>query len=591
MAMDQIDAAGDADGPVPAPPVLTFPDLPRLELDQLLAQLVARAEEVMASQGRLRGLLKANQLVGAELALETVLHHIVEAARELVGAEYAALGVIAASGGLAEFVHTGMSAETVATIGHLPEGKGLLGALIEDPHPIRLNSIADDPRSIGFPPGHPAMKGFLGAPIEVRGEVYGILYLTESTQGGFTAEDEELACALASTAGAAITNARLYESARSRGEWLQASELIIRRLLSGDTGTAPPLRLIAEQSLKVARADTVTVTVPEEDGSDLRIAVAAGAGAKALQGRRLSREGTMSGRVLADGRPLSAGHPSELGLVTAASAEVDVGPVMVVPLTGSSRTHGALSVCRRQGRAAFTQEDRDLATSFASQAAVAIELAQARVDQQRAAMLDDRERIAEDLHDHVIQKLFAAGMTLQAMATSLPPGRNADRVMMVIDDLDETISQIRTTIFQLQRTQLAGRGGLRTRLLDVATEAAPSLGFEPAVRFSGVMDTLRGEVADDLVAVVREALSNVGRHAQARSAEVDATVRPDRVILDVRDDGTGPGPDAAPGNGLGNLRHRAERHGGSMTFGPREESGSWLRWSVPLAQPGAAPKA
>jgi signal transduction histidine kinase len=566
----------------PAPPTLKFPDLPRLELDQLLTQLVDRAQEVMATQGRLRGLLQANQLIIGDLALETLLHRIIEAARELVGARYAALGVIASSGGLAAFVHTGMPDGAVELIGHLPEGKGLLGALIEDPQPIRLERIRDDPRSIGFPPGHPAMETFLGAPIEVRGEVYGNLYLTESTKGGFSAEDEELARALAATAGLAIANARLYESARSRGEWLQASELISRKLLSGDRGDAgPPLRLIAEQSLRVARADLVTVSVPE-DGDELRVRVAVGVGAMALEGRRLPREGTVTGRVLADGVPISVGDPGEMGLGTTASDEVDVGPVMVVPLAGSAQMHGALSVCRLRGRTAFTQEDRDLATSFASQAAVAVELAQARADQQRAAMLEDRERIAEDLHDHVIQKLFAAGMTLQAVAAVLPPGRACDRVLTVIDDLDETISQIRTTIFQLQRTRPFQHSGVRARLLDVASQAAPSLGMEPAVRFSGVMDTLRGNLVDDLVAVLREALSNVRRHAQAGSVDVDVAVRPDRVILDVRDDGCGPPNDAAPGTGLTNLRTRAQRRGGSLTFGPGEGSGSWLRWSVPI---------
>ena len=249
---------------------LTFPDLPRLELDQLLAQLVERAQEVMATQGRLRGLLRATQTVTSGLSLPVVLRRIAEAARELVGARYAALGVLAPEGGLAEFVHVGMDDELAARIGHLPEGKGLLGALIEDPRPIRLARIADDPRSCGFPPDHPPMTSFLGVPIRVRDEVFGNLYLAESVRGEFTADDEELIKALAATAATVIDNARLYEAARERGEWLQASATIARRLLSADLDEIDSLRLIAEHSREVAHADLVTVVLPDDDGEPAR---------------------------------------------------------------------------------------------------------------------------------------------------------------------------------------------------------------------------------------------------------------------------------------------------------------------------------
>jgi signal transduction histidine kinase len=584
MDGDRNEGPADTDRRTAASVPLTFPDLPRLELDDLLTQLVGRAQEVMATQGRLRGLLKANQLIGRNLDLETVLRQIIEASCELIGAKYAALGVNAPEGGgLAEFLHTGMPEETVALIGHLPQGKGLLGALIEDPRAIRLEGIGDDPRSVGFPAGHPPMGSFLGTPVEVRGEVFGNLYLTESTKGGFSAEDEELARALAATAGGAIANARLYESARSRGQWLQASEAIHRHLLSGESvGEAPPLRLIAEQSLQVAQADVVTVTVPVEEGGELRVQVAVGAAAREIEGRMMPREGSISGTVLAEGTPLMIAHPGERGLLTAASDKLDIGPVMAIPLKGSRQTHGVLSVFRLRGRAAFSAEDLDLATSFASQAAVAVELAEARREQQRAAMLDDRQRIAEDLHDHVIQSLFAAGLSLQAVVARSPAGDQTDRILAVVDDLDETISQIRTTIFQLQRSDAQRRPGLRARLLDVAAQAVPALGFDPAVRFSGVIDTLRGDLAEDLVAVTREALSNIARHAGAHAATVTLSVRADEVVLDVQDDGNGPMPGAELGHGLENQRSRAERHGGSMTFGPGEETGSRLHWVVPV---------
>jgi two-component system, NarL family, sensor histidine kinase DevS len=559
---------------------LTFPDLPRLELDQLLGQLVERAQEVMATQGRLRGLLRATQTITSDLSLPVVLRRIAEAARELAGARYAALGVLAAEGGLAEFVHVGLDDEPAARIGHLPEGKGLLGALIEDPQPIRLTRIADDPRSCGFPPDHPAMTSFLGVPIRVRDEVFGNLYLAESVRGEFTTDDEELIKALAATAATVIDNARLYEAARERGEWLQASAAIDRRLLSADLDEIDSLRLIAEQSQEVAHADLVSVVLPDDDG-DLRIAVAVGAAAEAIRGLRMPREGSLYGRVFTTGTALRMAGPDERADLHASVPDgLDAGPLLMVPLVGSRTTHGVLSVVRRRGRSAFTAEDLDMATGFANQASVALELARARSDQQRAALLDERERIAADLHDHVIQRLFASGLSLQALAATFGPGRATDRVLTTVADLDATISQIRTAIFALQQTPQAAPRGLRAGVLDVVTEVTPALGFEPAVRFSGLLDTLPTPITDDLLAVLREALTNAARHAHASTVDVELTATRDRVTLDVRDNGTGI-DDTTRRSGLANLRHRADHHGGALTVGSGPD-GTRLAWSVPL---------
>ena len=559
---------------------LTFPDLPRLELDQLLGQLVERAQEVMATQGRLRGLLRANQVVIGDLALPLLLRRIADAARELVGARYAALGLISPAGGLAEFVHVGMSAETVTRIGHLPQGKGLLGALIEDPEPIRLSRIADDMRSSGFPAGHPPMDSFLGVPIRIRDEVFGNLYLAESTRGGFTAEDEQLTTALAATAAVAIENSRLYETARTRGEWLQASTTITRQLITADDAAEPrhPLHLIAERTREIGDADLVAVVLPAADGTELSVDVAVGAGADVLPGQRVPLQGSLSGQVFSTGVPLRVARPDEAGLASVASGDMEVGPVLVVPLVGSTRVHGVLSVARLHGRPTFTGEDMDMAAGFANHAAVAVELAEARAEKQRAAMHDERERIAADLHDHVIQRLFAAGLSLQALATTLGPGRAADRIVATVADLDDTISQIRTSIFQLQQAPRAQ--GLRARLLDVVGAEAPALGFDPAVRFAGPLDTLPEGVADDLVAVLREALSNIARHARARTAEVELIAGTERITLDVHDDGIGLGPTARR-SGLANLRRRAEQHGGTLTLGPRRPTGTCLTWAIP----------
>jgi two-component system, NarL family, sensor histidine kinase DevS len=580
MTIDHIEPEGtDASRDPSAPSSLTFPDLPRLELDELLRQLIDRAHEVMATQGRLRGLLRASQMVTRDLTLPAVLRRIVEAARELVGARYAALGVISPAGGLAEFVHSGMPEGAVERIGHLPAGKGLLGALIEDPRPIRLRRIGEDERSVGFPPGHPPMDSFLGVPIVIRDEVFGNLYLAESTKGEFSAEDEELTKALAATAAVAIENARLYEAAQSRGEWLQAVAAITRQVLAADPDDASQsLELIAETSLRISRADLVTVVLPAGP-ERLAVEVAVGAGAQDLVGSRMPTEGSLSGRVLSTGTALrqSTGE-GDSEAITAPG--LDVGAVLAVPLHGSTRVHGVLWAARRRGQPAFGAEEVDMAAGFANQAALAIELAEARAEQQRAVMLDERERIAADLHDHVIQRLFAAGLSLQSTAGTLGPGKPTDRILAAVDDLDATIRQIRTSIFRLQQIPEARARGLRARLLDVATDLTPVLGFEPTLRISGALDVLPDDVAEDVAAVVRESLSNVARHARAASAEVDVSAG-ERLTIEVRDDGVGIGTTDRR-SGLHNLRRRAERHGGTLEIRPREPSGTCLCWSIPL---------
>jgi len=585
---------GGVDGVRGPDEVLTFPQLRRLELDELLGQLVERAQEVMGTQGRLRGLLRANQLIAGDLGLPTVLRHVAEAARELVGARYAALGVIAASGGLAEFVHVGMPVEVADGIGHLPEGKGLLGAVIEDPAPIRLPTLAADSRSSGFPPGHPPMQDFLGVPIRIGEVVFGNLYLTDSTRGGFSAEDEQLAQALAATAGAAIDNARLYEVARSQQQWWQATAALTRRMLSGETGD--PLEFIAARSCELSGADLVTVVLPADtrhgaDRTALRVQVAVGVGSQDLTGLAVPLEGSLAGRVYVTGHPLRVSHPSEQpGLASIASGSVDVGPVMVVPLTGAQKVIGVLTMARLTGRAAFSTDELDMAAGFANQASIAIELADARTEQQRCVMDEERERIAADLHDHVIQRLFAAGLALQSIAATLPPDTNgsrsgataAARLTGTIHDLDDTISQIRSTIFALHHLAQPADSGLRGLILDVITDVTPALGFTPAFRVDGPVDTLTSAgVGEDLLAVLREALSNIARHAHAHTTDVALTAGSGRLTLDVHDDGTGIDPTNQRRSGLANLRHRAENHGGTLTLTPHLPHGTDLCWTVP----------
>ncbi|MFR9805152.1 GAF domain-containing protein [Pseudonocardia sp. RS010] len=571
-----------------------FVDVPRLELDQLLGQLVDRAQEVMASQGRLRGLLRAHQAVGSDLELSVVLRRIAEAARELVGARYAAMGVIGSDGHLLEFIHSGMSDDAAEVIGHLPQGKGLLGALIDTPEPIRLPQLSEDERSSGFPPGHPPMDSFLGVPVRIRDEVFGNLYLAESTRGEFSAEDEELTLALAASAAVAIDNARLYAVARARGEWLRAAATITHAVLAPDdpaTADSPerdsardPLRMIAELCQQIADADATSVWLPTPDGQRLRAEVTVGTevtpGAEDAPGL----EAQLDHHLLREA--VDAGTPSRFGSSDSDAAGVvpeclDVGPMMVLPLRDPRSGRGVVTVLRRRGRPVFTAEDLDMAAGFTNQAAVALALAEARVEQERLVLLDERDRIAADLHDHIIQRLFATGLSLHSAAAGMPAGRGTQRVVDAVGELDSVIGQIRTTIFALNQPATEGAGGLRAQVLDLATELTRVLGFEPVVRFAGPIETVADPgLAPDLFAVAREALTNIARHAHATLAEVDLTAAGGELILQVADDGVGI-PAGGRRSGLQNMRRRAEQRGGRFTLQPRDPHGTVLTWTVP----------
>jgi signal transduction histidine kinase len=565
-----------------------FGEVPRLELDELLTQLIDRAQDVVAAQGRLRGLLAANRMIIGDLELHVVLRRIVEAACQLVNARYAALGTLAPDGGLDAFIYVGIGAETAARIGPLPSGKGLLGALIDDPRPIRLRAMSDDPRSVGFPPNHPPMNGFLGVPIRVRDVVFGNLYLTEPASGSFTAEDEELVTALAATAGIAIENARLFEQAQRRQRWLQASTQITRQLLSLEG--EEPLALIARQARDIAGADIVSVVLPTANGQRLMVEVASGQRADELTGYSYPIENSFAGLAFSSGEPILISDAADEATFHLHQSEVlPVGPVMVLPLVGSQGIRGALFIGRLHGKHHFDDADLGMAKTFANHAAVALELADSRVQEQRAVLLEDRDRIARDLHDHVIQQLFAAGLSVQSVAAGLAGDERASRLDRVVSDIDDTIRQIRTSIFQLRGQLGPQTGSVRTRLIEAISGLAALLGFEPRLAFSGPIDSVVPEaVVDDIVAVAREALTNVARHAQATSADVTLTASVQQLVVEVVDNGVGIGA-VERRSGLANLRQRAELHGGSLVVtdgGPADppttRGGTYLRWTIPI---------
>ena len=430
-------------------------------------------EGSISAEDRLRQLMTANRAIVSELSLPAVLRTIVDVARTLVGARYAALGVIAADGSLEQFIHLGMTEDTVHTIGQLPKGRGLLGALVQDPHPIRLPKISDDDRSSGFPPGHPPMDSFLGVPIRSRSEVFGNLYLTGSRSGEFTSEDEDLVLALAATAGIAIENARLYDEYGRRQHWLVASAEISGVLLTAD-GDSHPLQLIVDTVKRLADADVVTLVVPSIEAGVLRVAVAAGEGAEELRDLHYSADDTLVALAMDTGRGVRVGSiGEEQSHRVHLSQVVDVGAVMVVPLSGATESQGAIMAGRLRGRQNFTTADLDMAEVFANHAAIARELVEARADQQRLAVLEDRARIARDLHDHVIQRLFGAGLSVQSMATVL--GEDDDlglRLGRVVEDIDAAIGQIRTSIFQLDSAE-SSRPGARAAVMAVVRQVTP----------------------------------------------------------------------------------------------------------------------
>ncbi|MCL9761653.1 GAF domain-containing protein [Frankia sp. AiPa1] len=579
-------------GAVPAAG-LAFPSVARLELDELLTQLVDRAQDVIATQGRLRGLLRATQMITTDLRLPVLLRLIVEAACELLNARYGAVGVLTPDRRrLEEFIHVGMEPDAAERIGHLPTGHGLLGALIDDPRPRRVEDIARDPHAIGFPSGHPVMRTFLGVPIMVRGEVFGNLYLTDRRDGlPFTGEDEELVRALAAQAGVAIANARLFQESQARHQWMSAAAELTQTLVSG---TDSPLNLVADRVREVAEAQfcaVVTASSETTTGSQTHdgpfrqahLAVSLGAGDPHPAGATFSENGTLVGQVLAERRPILVDDPQ----LDASDLErgKDTASLMVLPLPGPRHDQAmVLLVGRDRGRPAFTAFDLGLAATCTGHIAVALELARARAERERLLVADDRGRIARDLHDQVIQRIFAIALGLQDLAQYESPA-NAGRLDGYVEDIDATIKDIRRTIFELRpgpSGAVVGGGGVRGTLDKIVADARPGLGFAPTVRYAGPVNlVVDARLADHVYAVVRESLSNVARHAHAGAVDLAVRVADGQLIVEVTDDGVGL-PQASRRSGLDNLRTRAETLGGTFTATAQAAGGTRVHWSVPL---------
>ncbi len=550
--------------------------LSQLRLRELLVEVQDRVAQIIKGRDRFDGLVEAMLVVTSGLELDDTLRSIVHSAIDLVDARYGALGVRGAGHDLVEFVHEGIDGPTAERIGHLPEGRGVLGVLLDDPKPIRLEDISTHSHSVGFPSNHPPMRTFLGVPLRIRDEVYGNLYLTDKVGGvPFSDDDEILAQALAAAAGIAIENARLYEQSRARQSWIAATRDIGTELLSG-TDPAAVFRLVADKAQELSGAATTIVAIAEDpyqvrpEVDDLTVIAVAGEPIDPALSL-IPVAGTAIGEAFL-GRRSGKFVDSDVGTGTGD------GPTLVLPLRATGVVPGVLIVLRNVGEQPFRDEELDMMAAFADQAALAWQLACAQYRIQELSVLADKDRIARDLHDHVIQRLFAVGLSLQRTVDGARSDEVQQRLSNCVDDLQEVIQEIRTVILDLH----GGSSGI-TRLrqrIDEAVAAFSEAGLRTSVTYVGPLSVVDATLADHAEAVVRQALSNAVRHSGATAVSV-ALVVDDDLSIDVTDNGRGIEADAT-GGGLADLARRADDAGGSFAVHGVAGGGSRLQWRVSL---------
>ncbi|MBS9534862.1 GAF domain-containing sensor histidine kinase [Mycobacterium sp. M1] len=556
--------------------------LSQLRLRELLVGVQDRVEQIVEGRDRLDGLLAAMLVVTSGLELDATLRSIVQTATSLVDAQYGALEVHDSDRRMLEFVYEGIDDETFARMGRLPEGRGVVGLLIDDPKPLRLDNIARHPASVGFPANHPPMRTFLGVPVGVRDEVFGNLYLTEKAGGQpFSEDDEVLVQALAAAAGIAIANARLYAQAKARQSWIEATRDIATELLSG-TDPTTVFRLIAEEASKLTGAESALVAIPIDDDllaeadttesevHELLVVETVGEAMAPVAGETIPVAGTAIGAAFASRTPRQVDRLQLTG--------VRSGPALILPLRAADAVAGVVVVLRPGPAIPFSIEQLDMMAAFADQAALAWQLASSQRRMHELDVVTDRDRIARDLHDHVIQRLFAVGLSLQG---TIPRARSATvqhRLSDAVDDLQGIIEEIRTTIFDLHGTS-SGVTRLRQRLDHAVAQFAGS-GLHTTVQFVGPLSVVEAALADHAEAVVSEAVSNAVRHSGASTLTVQIKVE-DELCIEVADNGCGM-PDVVTRSGLANLRQRADETGGTFAVESAPGGGTTLRWCAPL---------
>ncbi len=536
---------------------------------------------IVEGRDRLDGLVEAMLVINSGLELDATLRRIVATAIDLVDARYGALGVRGSRHHLAEFVYQGIDDDSRALIGDLPQGRGVLGVLIDDSQPIRLDNIQQHPESVGFPPNHPPMRTFLGVPVKIRDEVFGNLYLTEKANGQpFSEDDEVLVQALAAAAGIAIANARLYAQSRSRQAWIEAARDIATEMLSG-ADPATVFALMAEKALKLADATASLVAVPVEaeplvsGAPELMITETSGALAIPAEETPTPLNATVIGDVFVDRSPRRVDN---LDLVIGGRAQT--GPALLLPLRVADSAAGVLVVLRHADLPAFTDEQLDMMAAFAGQAALAWQLATSERRMRELDVLTDRDRIARELHDQVIQRLFGLGLAMQA---TVPLARSAEvqrRLSEQVDDLQQVIQDIRTAIFDLN-TAPSNAIRLRQRIEEAIAECS-GRGIRTMVQFVGPVSVVDASLADHAEGFVRAAVGDASHQPGVTRLSLIIEVD-DELRIKVTADGRGV-LDEAAANNLAEMRRAAEQIGGSLEVEAGPDNETTLRWSVPLPE-------
>jgi GAF domain-containing protein len=524
--------------------------------------------ELSANRRQLLALLRAQSLLAAEPDLRAVLRRVVLVARELVQARYAAAAILGSDGVFDEFVQAGVDPAVVERIGHMPEGHGVLGLLTGQQAPIRLVDLRAHPAFSGFPAHHPVMDGFLGVPIRVRsGPVIGCLYLTGSANGGFRAGDEQVIVSLAGAAAVAIDNARLHQESAQRERWSVASDEVTRRLMGRHDDH--PLDVVLRYARDTASADFASLTLLVGPAR-LQVAAAIGALAEDLVGLTVDTGDSLAGEVVRTRTPVRTAGAVDPALPNR------VGPVIVVPLTAGGRVKGTLNVGRVVGAPSFSDADTNALAGFAGQVGFAVDLDHARGDQITVA---DHDRIGADLNEHVIHELFAVALGLEGLISITTAPVHRTRLAGHIDRLDAAIKSIRLIVYNL--TVFPKRqDDLRDRLLSIVDQHTPALGLPVGLRFTGLSDhQMSTELADDLLAVVRETMTDLARHNGTSRVQLSVEVAEDLVLVEIIISGHDAESHTRPDT-LSALRSRAEAHAGALRHFTPSTGDSRLVWTA-----------
>jgi signal transduction histidine kinase len=544
---------------------------------------------VSASEKRLRALVEAGMAITSELSLDAVLQRLVEAAAELTGARYAALGVIGPTGTqLERFLTTGIDPATHAAIGELPRGRGILGVLIKDDEPLRLHRISDDPRSVGFPPNHPPMNTFLGVPILLRGVAYGNLYLTEKAGGeDFAAEDQELVELLASQAAVAVENARLYEAATGWSKQLESLNEV-GNALATETDLDRLLDLVARRLRELLGARLVTVLLPAGAG-ELRFAAVAGEGGEELLRQTITRAGSKSGRVLEFGRSERVDSVlDDPDVEHEATRLIGARSGLWVPLLVRGRAIGVLAAHDKLGGdVRFADGDVRLAETFATRASLAVDLSERIAQDSLRRVVEtqelERRRLARELHDETGQALASILLGLKALDEKTDDAAARTSIEELRELVVATLQDVRRLAVELRPSALDDFGLVAAleRLADsFAEQSGISVDFQAAL----ADERLPAAAETALYRIVQESLTNVVKHAQARRVSILLTRNDGAVKAVVEDDGRGFDPERIREDGFGlvGMRERLALLGGRLEIESARDAGTTVAAEVPV---------